>query len=137
MTDIPSGFTPLKLKSAFLNHIGPFYGAERDGGTVVGLLMEDHHMNWSDIAHGGVLTAMADAALSYQIAFSQEPPLPLATISLHTDFIGSAKLGDWLEATAQIDKLSRNMGFVSGSISANGTRLMTMSGAYRVFQPKT
>lgn len=136
MTDIPPDFAPLKLKSTFLNHIGPFFGAERDGGTVVGLLMQARHMNWSDVAHGGVLTAMADATLSYQIAFSQDPPLPLATISLHTDFVGAAKLGDWLEASAQIDKLSRNMGFVSGHISANGERLMTMSGAYRVFHPK-
>lgn len=136
MTKIPEGFEPLKLKSAFLNHIGPFYGTPRNGGTVIGLLMEEHHMNWSDIAHGGILSTMADATLSYQIAFSQDPPLPLATISLHTDFIGSAKLGDWLEATAQIDKMSRNMAFVSGHICAGGERLMTMSGAYRVFHPK-
>ena len=135
MADVPADFASLKLKSAFLQHIGPFYGAARGGGTVVGLLMEDRHMNWSDVAHGGVLTAMADATLSYQVAFSEDPPLPLATISLHTDFLGAAKLGDWLEASAKVDKMSRTMAFVSGHISAGGARLMTMSGTYRVFRP--
>ena len=136
MSYIPKDFAPLKLKSVFLNHIGPFYGVARDGGVVVGILMDDRHMNWSDVAHGGVMTAMADAALSYQVAFSQDPPLPLATINLHTNFIGSAKLGDWLEATACIDKISQNMAFVSGYISTNGNRILTMAGVYRVFHPK-
>jgi len=65
---IPKDFAALKLKSVFLNHIGPFYGVERDGRMVVGILMDDRHMNWSDVAHGGVMTAMADAALSYRVA---------------------------------------------------------------------
>lgn len=134
MPDIPEGFTPLNYQSVFLNHLGPFYGAERDGRTILGFALETQHMNWSNIAHGGVLTSVGDVAMSHQIAFSESPPLRLATISMNTDFLGAGRLGDWLEAEAKVDKITKNLAFVSGSISVAGERIMTMSGAYRVYR---
>ncbi len=134
MPDIPEGFTPLDYQSVFLNHLGTFYSAERDGRTILGFALEARHMNWSDVAHGGVLTSLGDVAMSHQIAFRESPPLRLATISMNTDFLGAGRLGDWLEAAAQIDKITKNLAFVSGAIHAAGERIMTMSGAYRVYR---
>jgi uncharacterized protein (TIGR00369 family) len=132
--EIPAEFTPLRFKSAYLGFLGPFYETKRDGSPVVGLLLEEKHMNLREIAHGGVLTTLADVGLSFPIAASEDPPLGVATITLSTDFIGAANLGDWLEATAVIDRKTRSLAFAHGRISRGGEPLLTMTGVYKLYR---
>ena len=50
--EIPAGFVPLRFRSAYLGFLGPFYEAKRDGQAIVGLPLEDKHMNLRSMAHG-------------------------------------------------------------------------------------
>lgn len=125
-----AGFAPARFTPGFLDHGGPYWLKAGDGGTLVGLRMADHHMNYRDMAHGGVLTTLADVALSYQAYASESPPVPVATASLTTNFLGPARLGDWLVADARIDRIGGRNAHVSGRIMRGEDVLATMSGVF-------
>ena len=134
MTDIPKGFEPSGFKGRYVNDVGPYWVRKTDGGLTVGLRVADMHINYVDIAHGGVLTTLADVALSLQVNRSEDPPIPVSTVSLTTNFLGAAKLDDWLEATARIDRKGKRLAYTSGEINAGGKTLMTMTGVFNIMQ---
>ncbi|WP_324262047.1 PaaI family thioesterase [Altererythrobacter sp. H2] len=124
------GFAPARFTPGFLDHGGPYWLKPAEGRTLVGLRMAPHHMNYRDMAHGGVLTTLADVALSYQAFASEDPPVPVATASLTTNFLAPARLGDWLVADARIDRIGGRSAHVSGRIARGGETLATMSGVF-------
>lgn len=131
---IPPGFEPSGFTGGYLGHVGPYYIKPSDGGFIVGLRIEDHHINYVGLAHGGVLTTLADVALSLQVHRSEDPPLPITTVSLTTHFLAGAKRGDWLEATGRIDRMGRRLAYTSGRITRDGTTIMTMSGVFNILR---
>ena len=104
MHNVPDGFLPLFRTSPFLEANGPFYYRKENDQLIIGLRIADKHTNARSLAHGGLLMTLADIALGYATAMSQEPPLPLITTNLTADFASSAKLGDWVEARVDIQK---------------------------------
>ncbi len=131
---IPEGFSPLRFRSAYLGFLGPFYEARRDGQPIVGLPLEEKHMNLRAMAHGGVLGTMADVALSFALVTTDETLQAVSTVSLTTDFVGTARLGHWLEGSATIDRIGGNLAFVHGRITSDGALVATMSGVFRLYR---
>jgi uncharacterized protein (TIGR00369 family) len=134
MPEIPPDFAPLRFRSAYLGHLGPFYEARRTDRTVVGLLLDERHMNLREIAHGGVVTTLADVALSFTLVTAQEGIEGISTVSLNTEFLGPAKLGDWLEASAKVDRLGGSLAFAHGRIAAADKPVATMSGVFKLYR---
>lgn len=132
MSDIPDGFEKLSLSSNFLGRAGPYFGRKQNDLMVIGLRIDEGHTNQAGVAHGGVLTTLADVALSYQLYYGQTPPLPVATISLTTEFLGAGKLDDWLEAHTIIDRIGKNTAFAHGQIVRGDRIIAKMTGVYRV-----
>lgn len=115
--NLPHSFTKAPFSPGFLDHGGPYFLKETsEGPTIVGLRIMPHHINYRDAAHGGVLTTFADVALSYAVYDAERPRLTPSTISLSTNFLHAAKLGDWLEAHVQIDRLGGRTAYTSGAI---------------------
>lgn len=136
MSDIPEGFKPARFDGKYLQHVGPYFTKKTDETILVGLHVEDHHINYVDIAHGGILTTLADVALSFQVFLSKRPALTVTTVSLTTNFLGSVKLGDWLEADGYIDRIGKRVAYTHGSIRRGDDVVMTMSGVFNVIRPK-
>ena len=134
MSDIPEGFEPSGFSGRYLGHVGPYYLKKSGDGWLTAIHMEDKHINYVDIAHGGVLTTLADVTLSLQAHRSEEPPLNVTTIALTTNFLGPAKLGDWLIGEARIDRKGKRMIYTSGQITANDRVIMTMTGVFNVMR---
>ncbi len=134
MSDIPAGFEPARFSLDFLDQAGPHYLKKTDSGIIVGIRIRPEHVNYIQVAHGGVLTTLADVALSIQLHRSETPPLPVATISLTTNFLSGAKLGDWLEATARIDRKGKRTAYTNGEIRCGDTLVMTMSGVFALLR---
>lgn len=129
--DVPAGWRPLFRTSPFLDTIGPLYQRDdEDGGFVIGLRIQPKHANARGLAHGGVLMTLADIALGYRSAFSVEPPVSLTTASLTTDFAGSAKLGDWLEAHVEVQKVGGRMAFANAYLVVDGQRIARASAVF-------
>jgi acyl-coenzyme A thioesterase 13 len=127
----PPGFEPLFRTSPFLETIGPlFYRKEADGSFVVGLRIADKHINARGGAHGGVLMTLLDIALGYRAALTETPPAPLITASLTADFIGGAKIGDWVEAHVEVQKVGGRLAFANAFLTVNGERITRGSAVF-------
>lgn len=128
----PQGFTPLFRSSPFLDLIGPIYNCNDERGLVIGLYAEEKHCNARKTVHGGVFGSLADVALGYSAAFSGEQPVPLVTANLSIDFAGSAKLGDWIEITTDVQKVGRSMAFANCYFQVGDKRIARASAVFNV-----
>jgi acyl-coenzyme A thioesterase 13 len=131
MTDLPPGFEPLFRTSPFLETVGPlFHRREADGSFVIGLRIAEKHANARGTAHGGLLMTLLDIALGYRAALSENPPANLATASLTADFIGAAKIGDWVEAHVEVQKVGSRLAFANAFLVVNGERIVRGSAVF-------
>jgi acyl-coenzyme A thioesterase 13 len=134
MSEIPQGFKPSGFAGKYLGMVGPYFTKSIEDSILVGLRIEEQHINYVDIAHGGVLATLADVSLSLQAHRAEDPPLNATTISLTTNFLGPAKLGDWLEARGQIDRMGKRVCYTSGAIRAGEKVIMTMTGVFNIMR---
>src|ERR1700741_3863426 len=108
----PPGYAPLFRTSPFLETVGPlFYRKEEGGGFVIGLRVAEKHTNARGGAHCGVLMTLLDIALGYRTAITENPPATLITANLTADFIGGAKIGDWVDAHVEVQKVGGRLAF--------------------------
>jgi len=131
-TDAAEGYTALFRSSPFLDRSGPFYSKGKGQSLCIGLRVLDHHLNARGLAHGGVLLTMADIALGYAMATAANPPISAVTSHLSADFAGSAKLGDWVESRADIQKIGRTLAFANIYLLVGDTRIVRASGVFAV-----
>jgi acyl-coenzyme A thioesterase 13 len=131
MIAVPAGFEPLFRTSPFLDLLGPvFYRRLENNAFIVGLRVGQHHANARGLAHGGLLLTLADIALGYVSAFSEDPPLSLTTANMSADFVGSAKLGDWLEAHVDILKIGKRLVFANAHLVVGDERIARVSAVF-------
>jgi acyl-coenzyme A thioesterase 13 len=127
----PSGFEPLFRSSPFLETAGPFfYRKNPDGTFVVAARVLPKHANARGGAHGGMLLTLLDVALGYRAAFSQNPPAALTTASISADFAGSAKVGDWVEAHVDVQKVGSRLAFANAFLVVNGERVVRANAVF-------
>ena len=134
--EIPAGFVPSGFSPGFLDHSGPYYLKNGQGPTIVGCRILGRHMNYVGSAHGGVLATLADVTLSLAVYASEEPKRPVSTVSMTTNFLSAARLGEWIEASGTIDRIGKNLAYAHGSIWCEGRTLMTMSAVFNIIHPK-
>lgn len=123
---------PANFSGAYLQNGGPYYTKKTQSGWLVGLRIGEPHINYIDIAHGGVLSTLADVALSLQVYLSVKPNPAISTTSLTTNFVAPGQLGDWLVADAVIDRLGKRVAHVHGSIYCGDKLLATMTGVFNI-----
>ena len=131
-TDAAEGYTALFRSSPFLDRSGPFYSRGKGQSLSIGLRVLDHHLNARGLAHGGVLLTMADIALGYAMATAADPPISAVTSHLSADFAGSAKLGDWIESRADIQKIGKTLAFANIYLLVGDARIVRASGVFAV-----
>ena len=141
--NIPEGFKPLKRGGGYLTSLGPWHyridetkGGER-GQLVLAIRVEDRHTNIRQIAHGGFLVTMVDTALGIVVSSSREPPQPIVTVSLTTQFITSAEPGDWVEAHVDIERMGGRLAYASCRLVCGERTIMTGSGVFALMKPVT
>lgn len=132
MDDLPHGFEPYREPSPFLERIGPLYQKNGDPGPIFGVPILDHHCNRRGFAHGGLLMSLADIALGKTGEWSQQPRMSLLTASLTIEFVGAARIGDWIEATCDFHQLGRQMAFANCYLTVGNRRIARASGVFRV-----
>ena len=130
--DIPAGFQPAQFNGPYLQQGGTYYVRSTDACYEIGLRVGEQHINYIDIAHGGVLSTLADVALSFQVYLRERPNPTVTTASLTTNFLAAARLGDWLVASAVIDRNGKRTAHVSGRICREDEILATMTGVFNV-----
>ena len=130
--DKPDGFQPLFRTSPVLELIGPLYGRGEGANLEIGLRVEEKHCNARGTVHGGILATLADVALGYAMAFSTRPPTGAVTANLSLDFAGTAKVGDWLQTSVDIQKQGSLLAFANCYITSGGERIVRASAVFLV-----
>ena len=131
---IPEGFKPRNFGDGFISANGPLYTRRGERGLVMGFRVEPRHCNPMNICHGGMMATFCDMLLPMS-AHLQAKELAgrfLPTISLQIDYLGSAKLGAWVQGEAQILRVTRNMLFGQGLITADGEPSVRFSGIFKL-----
>ena len=132
MHEVPEGFEPLFRTSPFLDLIGPIYNRKIASGLIIGMRVEEKHCNARNSMHGGVFSSLADIALGYSAVIYSGEATPLVTASLTIDYAGSARLGDWVEITTDVQKVGRNMAFANCYFTVGDKRIVRASAVFGV-----
>jgi acyl-coenzyme A thioesterase PaaI-like protein len=147
---VPPGFKKFETESPFNLNVGPYYFREEDDAIVFGLKVENHHCNTAGRLHGGMVGALADIALGHGIAKSQSSDFilskanaagrygfPMATLSLSTDYSGTAHKGDWLEVHVEVQHVGKSTAFANAYVQKDSTKIARVSGIYKLFRDRT
>jgi acyl-coenzyme A thioesterase 13 len=133
---IPDRYEPLQRGSSpFLSALGPLYAKQEGSAVVIGLRIEERHLNTRGVAHGGMLVTLADSALGIVIAMSRTPPDPMVTVNLTADFADVARAGDWVEARVDVQKMGSRFAFASCHLWVGDKRILRASGIFAHVPP--
>lgn len=133
---IPEGFKPINRGGPFIVMFGPlYYKPQEQGCSIIGMHIEEKHLNVRGIAHGGMLVTLADSALGIALSMSRTPPQPMVTVNLTTDFVDSALPGDWVEAHVDIQRVGKRMAFANCYLHVGDRRILRASGVFALMPP--
>ena len=135
-TRVPDGFKALQRgKSPFLSALGTLYARGEGSSMVIGLRIDERHLNTRGVAHGGMLVTLADTALGIVIAMSRTPPNPMVTVNLTADFAEAARAGDWVEARVDLQKMGSRLALASCHLWVGERRILRASGIFAHVAP--
>jgi uncharacterized protein (TIGR00369 family) len=127
--DIPDGFRAITMGGPFMAHNGPLYARWTGSRIQVGFRVLKHHCNPLASCHGGMLATFADMLMpSVAIYQGSMERRFLPTISLQIDYLAGAPRGSWVQGEGDVLRTTRNMVFLQGLVSADGTPVLRVSG---------
>jgi hypothetical protein len=86
----PPGFERLKRGGPYMANLGDLYCRRNDGEIVIAMRIDERHTNMRGIAHGGMLSSLADSALGLGLTLHCEGRHSFVTVNLSTDFVAFA-----------------------------------------------
>jgi acyl-coenzyme A thioesterase PaaI-like protein len=136
-SDIPSGFEPHFRKSPLTEPWEPLYSKRLADRIVLGLQTRQPHTNSRDLIHGGLIAALADNAMGLSCVQvmageGRKPEGGLVTVSMSTDFIGAAKLDQWVEFDTRYVKTGRTLCFAQAFVTADGEVIARADARFKV-----
>lgn len=137
INDPPEGFAPFYRKSPLTDPWEPVFFRREEGVKIVlALRAREPHCNARGMIHGGLIAALADNAMGHSCVAVMEAagnkPNGLVTVSLSLDYIGAAKLGQWLEFDTQYIKPGRTLAFTQCFVTADGEVIARADARFRV-----
>ena len=69
-------------------------------------------------------------ALGYTAEASADPPIRLTTVNISADFVGEARIGDWVEAQVDIQRIGRQLVFANAFLVTRGKRITRASAVF-------
>ena len=136
-TEIPDGFERHFRQSPLTAPWEPIYSKRTENAVIIALRLAEPHTNSRGLVHGGLITSLADNAMGLSCGARLEGGgSRLLTVSLSIDFIGSAKVGQWLAVETDVIKLGSNLCFAQCFVTADGARIARANGTFSVVKKK-
>jgi uncharacterized protein (TIGR00369 family) len=134
---LPEGFEDPGI-GGFVGAIGPIYRKLIGKKSIAGFRVESRHCNPSGICHGGWLSTFADVQLVRQVfaEIGENRPAP-RTVSLSVDFLSAAMLGEWVDGSAELVRVTKTLAFVQGIARVGDRPLLRMNGIFSLRRPKS
>ena len=120
----PAGFEPHVRRSPLTEPWEPIFSRRLPDRVIIGLYAREPHTNSRGMVHGGLIAALADNAMGLSCvvvltAQERKPEGGLVTVSMATDFIGAAKLGQWVAFDTSYVRTGRTLCFAQAFITAD------------------
>ena len=136
ITAVPPGFEPRLRKSPLTDPWEPLYSRQTDKAVIIGLRLAKPHTNGRGLIHGGLIAALADAAMGHSCAHQMGGVSSLVTISLAVDFVGTAQIGQWLAIETDVIKTGSTICFAQSLVKADDVVIARANGTFRVVPKK-
>jgi uncharacterized protein (TIGR00369 family) len=133
-TPIPAGFQRHFRQSPVTDPWEPIYSRRTEGGVILGLVAEAAHTNSRGMVHGGLISALADNAMGLSCAQRLGDGASLVTVNLTLDFLGAAKIGQWLEFDTVFVKPGGTLSFAQAFVTADGEPCARANGVFRIIR---
>lgn len=118
----PPGFHPYYCDDYFYRAAGPLMIRWSEGELAFGLRVDRQHVNAAEICHGGALMFLMDMQLSLAAGLQAGIDGFTVTVNMTSDFVASARIGDWVQSESRLVKKTRSLLFSEGTLFANGDR---------------
>ena len=133
----PEGFAPHFRKSPVTDPWEPLFSRVLEDRVVIGFHVREAHTNSRGMLHGGLIAALADNAMGLSCvavltAAGRKPEGGLVTVSLAIDYIGAAKLGQWVAVDTQYVKTGKTLCFAQAFVTADGEVIARADARFKV-----
>ena len=134
---VPDGFERHFRRSELTDPWEPLYSRKLDDRIQIGLVLATPHCNSRGLVHGGLIAALADNAMGLSCVVSlanagRDAGKGLVTVSLGVDYLGSAKLGDWLLIDPEPVKVGGSICFARAIISSNEKPVAMANATFKI-----
>jgi acyl-coenzyme A thioesterase PaaI-like protein len=135
----PEGYSRHSRSSPLTDPWEPLYSKTENGAILLALRIRQPHCNSRGIAHGGLISALADNAMGLSLieALSerhQERPSGLVTITLALDFLDAGRIDQWLEIVPRVLRAGGSLGFVDCLVRADAQPIARGNATFRIFR---
>lgn len=134
---LPTGFDRHYRQSPLTDPWEPLYSRRTDGAVVLGLEAGRAHTNSRGFVHGGLISALADNAMGLSCARRLKDEASLVTVNLSLDFLGTARIGQWLEFDTIFVKPGSTLCFAQAFITADGEPCARANAVFRLVKKES
>lgn len=127
---VPPGFERHTRRSGLTDPWEPIYARRTDHETNLGFRGAAPHANSRGFIHGGLISALADNAMGLSCGQRLADISGLVTVSLSIDFVGSAKIGQWIEIRPEVIKTGKSLCFARALVTADDAICARASGVF-------
>jgi len=132
---IPDGFRRIDAGGPYFRQMGPVYIKPCDDGTaIVALRITERHFNIQGVAHGGMLTTLADSALGINLSLARGRRAAQVTVSFTADFLSSAREGDWLEAHVIVTRIGKRLAYANCDLKVGDRHVLRSSAVFAMVE---
>lgn len=128
----PAGFEPHFRRSPLTDPWEPLYSKRAERVVILGMYVGPAHVNARGIAHGGLISTLADNAMGLSCAIQFPEPPALLTVNLNVDYLGVAKIGQWLAFETSFSKTGASLCFAQLFVTADAEVCAKASATFKV-----
>jgi uncharacterized protein (TIGR00369 family) len=137
-SNIPPGFQPIAQTSGFAEVNGPWFEKIEGSRLIRGFRPEPRHANSHGIVHGGMLATFLDSAMGSTVFHVLQRRC--VTVRLSLDYLMPGRIGDWLQAEAEVVGHDEHMVQVRGRLYGPRHETLAAHGTFTLLsrqrQPK-
>jgi uncharacterized protein (TIGR00369 family) len=128
--DVPEGFERHTRRSALTDPWEPIYARRLEREIRLGFRGAAPHVNSRGFIHGGLICALADNAMGLSCGLQLPDISGLVTVSLSVDFVGTARIGQWIEIRPEVVKAGKSLCFARALVMADDAICARASGVF-------
>jgi uncharacterized protein (TIGR00369 family) len=130
--DVPAGYQPHFRKSPFTDPWEPLFSKKTETGVSMGLRLATPHTNARGLIHGGLIASLADNSMGYSCAQATGWRTSFVTVTLAVDYLGSARIGQWLAVECEVIRTGQTLCFAQSLIRADDAAIARANATFRV-----